>query len=77
MWINGDGRVAWVTCGADFLAVIRDQQVCMYGRMTAVLKNTGRAWRFEQVHFSMPFEGQESGESFPGVKIREMTMFLR
>ncbi len=67
MWINGDGRVAWVTCGADFLAGIRDQQVCMYGRMTAVLKNTGRAWRFEQVHFSMPFEGQESGESFPGL----------
>jgi ketosteroid isomerase-like protein len=66
MSINGEGRVAWVTCWTEFSAVIGDNQVDMLGRMTAVLKNTGRAWRFEQIHFSMPYEGQESGQSFPG-----------
>jgi len=66
MSINGDGRVAWATCRADFSARIGDNHVMMNGRMTAVLKNTGRAWRFEQVHFAMPYEGQGSGQSFPG-----------
>jgi ketosteroid isomerase-like protein len=66
MSINGEGRVAWVTCWSEFSAVIGDNQVRMIGRITAVLKNTGRAWRFEQIHFSMPYEGQESGQSFPG-----------
>jgi len=67
MSINGEGRVAWVTCWSEFSAVVGDNQVRMLGRMTAVLKNTGRAWRFEQIHFSMPYEGQETGQSFPGV----------
>lgn len=75
MSINGEGRVAWVTCWSEFSAIIGDNQVRMLGRMTAVLKNTGRAWRFEQIHFSMPYEGQESGQSFPGVKIREIQCF--
>jgi ketosteroid isomerase-like protein len=66
MSMNGEGRVAWVTCWSEFSATIGDNQVRMLGRMTAVLKNTGRAWRFEQIHFSMPYEGQESGQSFPG-----------
>ncbi|MEI6293993.1 MAG: nuclear transport factor 2 family protein [Methanomicrobiales archaeon] len=68
MSINGEGRVAWVTCWSEFSAVIGDNQVRMLGRMTAVLKNTGKAWRFEQIHFSMPYEGQEAGQSFPGAK---------
>lgn len=68
MSINGEGRFAWVTCWSEFSAVIGDNQVRMLGRMTAVLKNTGRTWRFEQIHFSMPYEGQEAGQSFPGVK---------
>jgi len=66
MSINGEGRVAWVTCMAIFSAVIGDHQLLIPGRMTAVLKNTGRAWRFEQIHFSMPSEGQDEGQSFPG-----------
>jgi ketosteroid isomerase-like protein len=66
MSLNGDGRVAWATCWSEFSVTIGDLQVRMLGRMTAVLKNTGRAWRFEQIHFSMPYEGQESGQSFPG-----------
>jgi ketosteroid isomerase-like protein len=70
MEINGEGRVAWVTCLAEFSAVVGDQRVIMPGRMTAVLKNTGRAWRFEQVHFSMPNISQEPGESFPGSNSR-------
>lgn len=64
--INGEGRVAWVTCWGAFSAVIGDNDVRMLGRMTAVLKNTGKAWRFEQIHFSMPYGGQETGQSFPG-----------
>lgn len=69
MSINGEGRVAWVTCWSEFSAIIGDNQVRMLGRMTAVLKNTGRAWLFEQIHFSMPYEGQEAGQSFPGERL--------
>ncbi|MCU0630377.1 MAG: nuclear transport factor 2 family protein [Methanoregulaceae archaeon] len=67
MSLNGEGRVAWATCWSEFSVTIGDKQVRMLGRMTAVLKNTGRTWRFEQIHFSMPYEGQETGQSFPGV----------
>jgi ketosteroid isomerase-like protein len=67
MWMNGDGRVAWVTCWCEFLATVGTTPVLMPGRMTAVLRNTGRRWLFEQVHFSMPYGGQETGQSFPGV----------
>ena len=66
MSINGEGRIAWVTAWCEFSAVFGDNKVRMLGRMTTVLKNTGRAWRFEQLHFSMPYCGQESGQSFPG-----------
>jgi hypothetical protein len=66
MNINGEGRIAWATCWTEFSAVVGDNRIRMLGRMTAVLKNTGRAWRFEQIHFSIPNEGQETGQSFPG-----------
>jgi ketosteroid isomerase-like protein len=65
--MNGEGRVAWVTSWCEFSAGLGDKEVTMLGRMTFVLKNTGKRWLFEQVHFSMPFEGQETGSSFPGV----------
>jgi carbonic anhydrase len=35
------------------------------GRLTAVLRGTGHAWVFAQLHYSLPAEGQKAGQSFP------------
>jgi ketosteroid isomerase-like protein len=63
--INGDGRVVWVMGLCHFNAWIKGCELSMTGRFTAVLLNTGSRWIFEQMHFSMPYEGQEPGQSFP------------
>jgi ketosteroid isomerase-like protein len=65
--IFGDGRVAWTSSKSTITFTIdgRTKQV-MEGRSTIVLRNTGRRWLIEQLHFSMPYGGQSSGQSFPG-----------
>jgi ketosteroid isomerase-like protein len=35
------------------------------GRMTAVLRRTGKEWLFAHTHFSVPDKEQEAGQSFP------------
>jgi ketosteroid isomerase-like protein len=64
--INGDGRVVWVMGLCNFDAMIKGCELSMTGRFTSVLLNTGSRWIFEQMHFSMPFEEQEPGQSYPG-----------
>ena len=65
MQIFGDGRVAWVTtgCSAAFTIPGIGKQV-MQGRMTIVLRDTGKKWLIEQWHFSVPNIAQEPGQSF-------------
>jgi len=65
--INGDGRVIWVMGLCNFKAITREYDLSMTGRFTAVLLNTGSRWIFEQLHFSIPYEGQEPGRSFPNI----------
>ena len=64
--VNGDMPVAWVMAGCTFDVVVHGTPLCMEGRMTAVLRNTGSRWLFEMIHFSVPAMGQAAGESFPG-----------
>ncbi|MBP1929503.1 ketosteroid isomerase-like protein [Methanolinea mesophila] len=66
--INGDGRVVWVMGLCTFDAMFKGCGLSMTGRFTAVLLNTGARWIFEQLHFSMPYEGQEQGRSFPDIE---------
>lgn len=65
--IFGDGRVAWATSKSTMTFTLdgtTKQTLC--GRSTMVLRNTGSRWVIEQLHFSLPFGGQETGQSFPG-----------
>jgi len=66
--LNGDGRVVWVMGLCNFDAMIKGCGLSMTGRFTAVLLNTGSRWIFEQLHFSLPYEGQEPGQSFPDIE---------
>lgn len=65
--ISGEGPVAWVMtrCSFSFTLAGSGQQT-LNGRITMVLRNTGSRWLIEQIHFSMPFEEQATGQSFPG-----------
>lgn len=65
--IHGDGRVAWVMTNCTMTyTVFGSGKQTLQGRSTMVLKNTGSRWRIEQIHFSMPYGGQTTGQSFPG-----------
>jgi len=65
--IFGEGRVAWVTSGCNFIFTVEGKKKqTMNGRMTMVLRNTGSRWVIEQIHFSMPYIEQSPGQSFPG-----------
>jgi ketosteroid isomerase-like protein len=63
--INGDGRVAWAMGSCTFNVITGGKALSMETRLTAVLRDTGARWIFEQIHFSMPFTGQAPGRSFP------------
>ena len=64
--VSGEMPVAWVMADCDFEVVVKGTSLCMTGRMTAVLRNTGSRWLFEMVHFAVPAMEQAPGESYPG-----------
>lgn len=64
--VDGAMPAAWVTANCSFDVVSGGRKVCMKGRITLVLRNTGSRWLFEQVHFSMPNGSQAPGQSFQG-----------
>jgi len=65
--IIGDGRIAWVTSKSTMtFSVGGSAKQTLSGRSTMVLKNTGSRWVIAQLHFSLPFGGQSTGQSFPG-----------
>jgi ketosteroid isomerase-like protein len=68
MKIYGDMPVAWVTTFCEYHIVAGGARIVMAGRMTAGLRTTGSRWVIEQLHFSMPFDGQEPGQSYPGTQ---------
>lgn len=65
--VFGEGRIAWVmTRSAITFTVAGAKKQTLFGRSTMVLRDTGRRWRIEQIHFSLPYGGQSEGQSFPG-----------
>lgn len=64
--IHGEMPVAWVMADCTFEVAVHGRPLCMTGRMTAVLRNTGSRWLFTMIHFSVPAREQAAGESFPG-----------
>ncbi|MFA6362757.1 nuclear transport factor 2 family protein [Methanoregula sp.] len=65
--IFGEGRVAWLMTETVITFTLPGaKKQTMHGRSTMVMRNTGSRWKIEQYHFSMPYGGQSSGQSFPG-----------
>lgn len=55
--IGAEGTVAWVMADMTCRFVSGGVPRTMNGRMTAVLRGTGHAWIFAQMHCSLPAEG--------------------
>jgi len=63
--IGAEGTVAWVMAGMAYHIVADGVSQTLNGRLTAVLRGTGHAWVFAQMHYSLPAQGQEEGRSYP------------
>lgn len=63
--LDGFMPFAWITALCTFDVRVREQRLTLEGRMTALFRNTGSRWLFEQLHFSIPSTEQESGQSYP------------
>lgn len=55
--IGAEGTIAWVMAEMTYSSVAGGVPRTMNGRMTAVLRGTGHAWVFAQMHYSLPAEG--------------------
>jgi hypothetical protein len=64
--LDGQMPFAWISAFSTFDVRIKEERITLHGRMTALFRNTGSRWLFEQVHFSLPYEGQQRGASYPG-----------
>ncbi len=56
--IGAEGTVAWVMADMTCRFVVDGIPRTLDGRMTAVLRGTGHAWVFAQMHYSFPAEGR-------------------
>jgi ketosteroid isomerase-like protein len=65
MRIAREGNVAWCAGGCTISAEVGNEMLRLDGRMTAVLRKAGDKWLFAHIHFSVPDQGQEAGQSFP------------
>jgi ketosteroid isomerase-like protein len=63
--IGAEGTVAWVMAGMAYHIVADGVPQTLNGRLTAVLRGTGHAWVFVQLHYSLPAQDQEAGQSYP------------
>ncbi len=63
--IGAEGTVAWVMADMAYRVVADGASQTLNGRLTAVLRGTGHAWVFVQMHYSLPAQGQEEGQSYP------------
>ena len=63
--IGAEGTVAWVMAGMAYHIVADGALQTLNGRLTAVLRGTGHAWVFVQLHYSLPAEDQKAGQSYP------------
>lgn len=64
--IHGQMPFAWVTAFCCFRVTVGGMPVTLDGRMSVLFRHTGNRWLIEQLHFSVPDTGQETGVSYPG-----------
>lgn len=56
--IGAEGTIAWIMADMTYHFVVDGAPQTLTGRMTAVLRGTGHAWVFAQMHYSLPAEGR-------------------
>jgi uncharacterized protein (TIGR02246 family) len=65
--IFGEGTVAWASSATTMTFTLDGTtRQTLQGRSTMVLRKTPERWIIEQLHFSLPYGEQKSGQSFPG-----------
>jgi ketosteroid isomerase-like protein len=52
--LSSSGRAAWLAADMSATFITKDGVIDIAGRLTAVLKKTGKNWQFVQTHFSFP-----------------------
>ncbi len=55
MEIGAEGTTAWVTATCTMDILTEGSHKIFESRFTAVLRGTGHAWQFVQIHLSLPF----------------------
>jgi len=60
-----DGNIAWCAGDCTISATVGGERLRLDGRMTAVLRRTGKEWLFAHTHFSVPDREQKASQSFP------------
>jgi ketosteroid isomerase-like protein len=68
-------NVAWVAGDCFYHAKVGGEKIEMPCRFTAVLEKRKNKWLIAQWHLSMPYPGQERGESFPEAQAQEELFF--
>jgi hypothetical protein len=59
------GNVAWIRTQGEIYARMGSIRIYMPTRITAVLELRDGTWLIQQMHLSVPAQGQTEGESFP------------
>ena len=63
--ISAVGKVAWVSGSMTMEAIVGGVDQILHGRISLVLEEKDKGWLFTHLHYSVPAEGQEEGESWP------------
>lgn len=59
------GSVAWIRTQGEVYARMGSIRIYLPTRVTAVLELRDGGWLIQQLHLSVPAQGQTEGESFP------------
>ena len=63
--VSAAGDIAWATTDAAFEIKVGPQDIRLPARVTFVLERRNSAWLIVQCHCSVPFAGQDAGQSVP------------
>lgn len=63
--ISSIGNAAWSSSFMNMYAKVSDEEIILHGRLTAVFEKIEDEWFFVHLHYSLPAESQEKGQSFP------------
>jgi ketosteroid isomerase-like protein len=65
--VSSSGNVAWTATLMTMYVQIEDEILSLEGRLSAVFEKRIDSWLIVHLHFSIPAQDQEEGQSFPPV----------